>query len=92
MGGTHGKDVKHVIIRVPAVIKTWGDTVRRESLGVSHRQSTVIGWVLRIGITGISVCLAASHWQMDFSVLRQYFSSASAVEQSPTAMPRTKHG
>ena len=59
----------HVIIRVPVVIKTWGDAVRRESLGVCHRQSTVIGRVLRIGITGNSVCLAAYHWQMDFSCL-----------------------
>ena len=82
----------HVIIRVPAVIKTWGDAVRRESLGVCLGQSTVIGRVLRVGITGNSVCLATYHWQMDFSVLRQCLGSASAVEQSPTAIPRTKHG
>ena len=77
----------HVIIRVPAVIKTWGDTLRRESLGVSHGQSTVIGRVLHIGITGNSVCLAAYHWQMDFSaywtwlaVLRQCFSGGTAAD------------
>ena len=52
----------HVLIHVPAVIKTWGDAVRRESLGICHGQSTVIGRVLRIGITGNSVCLAAYHW------------------------------
>ena len=33
----------HMKIRVPAVIKTWGDAVKRESLGNSHGQSTVIG-------------------------------------------------
>ena len=48
-----------VIIRVPAVIKTWGDAVRRGSLGVCLGQSTVIGRVLRVGITENSVCLAA---------------------------------
>ena len=68
----------HVIIRVLAVIKTWGDAVRRESLGVCHGQSTVIGRVLRVGITGNSVCLAAYHWQMDFCMLRQCFSSRTA--------------
>ena len=51
----------HVIIRVPAVIKTWGDAVRRESLAVCHWQSTVIGRVLRVGIMGNSVCFAAYH-------------------------------
>ena len=51
----------HVIIRVPTVIKTWGDAVRRESLGVCLGQSTVIGRVLRVGITGNSVCLAVYH-------------------------------
>ena len=51
----------HVIISVPAVIKTWGDVVRRKSLAVYHGQSTVIGRVLRVGITGYSVCLAAYH-------------------------------
>ena len=51
----------HVIIRVPAVIKTWRVAVRRESLGVCHGQSTVIAWVLRVDITGNSVCLAAYH-------------------------------
>ena len=69
-----------------------GDAVRRESLVDSHGQNTVIRRVLRVGITGINVCLAAYHWQMDFSVLRQCLGSASAVEQPPTAMPRTKHG
>ena len=78
-------------MRVPAVIKTLGDAVRRDSLGVCHGQSTVIGRVLRVGITGNNVCLAAYHWQMDFSVLRQYSGSASAVEQPPTAIPHTKH-
>ena len=66
----------HVIIRVPAVIKTWGDAVRRESLGVCLGQSTVIGRMLRVGITGNSVCLAAYHWQLDFSVLGQGLGSA----------------
>ena len=80
----------HAIIRVPAVIKTWGDAVRRESLGNSHGQSTVIGRMLRVGITGNSVCLAACHWQIYFSVLRQCLGSASAVEQPPTAIPRHK--
>ena len=49
----------HVISRVPAVIKTWLDAVRRESLAVCHEQSTVIGRVLSVGITGNSVCLAS---------------------------------
>ena len=77
----------HVITRVPAVIKTWGGAVRRESLGVCHGQSTVIGRVLRVGITGNSVCLSAYHWQMDFSaywtwlaVLRLCFSSGTAAD------------
>ena len=69
----------HVIIRVPAVIKTWGDAVRRERLGVCLGQSTVIGRVLRVGITVNSVCLAAYHWQMDFSVNKQCLGSAQAV-------------
>ena len=51
----------HVIIRVPVVIKTWGDAVRPESLGVRLGQSTVIGRVLRVGITGNSMCLVAYH-------------------------------
>ena len=51
----------HMVLRVLAVIKTWGDAVRRESLGVCHRQSTVIGRVLRVGITGNSVCIVAYH-------------------------------
>ena len=51
----------HVIIRVPDVIKTLGDAVRRESLGVRHGQSMVIGRVLRVCITGNGVCLAACH-------------------------------
>ena len=100
MGGTRGNNVQHtwstrethVITRVPAVIETLGDAVRRERLGVRLGQSTVIGRVLRVGITGNSVFLAAYHWQMDFSVLGQCFGSASAVEQPPTAIPRTKHG
>ena len=66
----------HVIIRVPAVIKTWGDAERRESLGVCLGQTTVIGRVLRVGITANNVCLAAYHWQMDFSVLKQCLGSA----------------
>ena len=45
----------HVIVRVPAVIKTWGDAVRREGLGVCHGQSTVIGRLLRVGMKGNSV-------------------------------------
>ena len=48
------------------MIKTWGDAVRRESLGVRLGQSTVVGRVLRVGIMGNSVRLAAYHWQMDF--------------------------
>ena len=83
-GGTRGKDVQHTWttreIRVPAVIKTWGDAVRRESLGVCHGQSTIIGREVRVGITGNSVCLAAYHWQMDFSVLRQCFNSGTAAD------------
>ena len=70
----------HVIIRVPAVIKTWGDAVRRGSLGVCLGQSTDIGRVLRVGIMGNSMCLAAYHLQMDFSVLRQCFSSGTAAD------------
>ena len=50
-----------MIIRVSAVIKTSGDVVRCKSLGICQGQSTVIGRVLRIGITGNSVCLAAYH-------------------------------
>ena len=80
----------HVINRVPAVIKTWGDAVRRERLGICHGQSTVIGRVLRVGITGNSVRLASYHWQIYFSVLRQCLGSASAVEQPPTAIHRHK--
>jgi hypothetical protein len=56
----------HVIIRVSAVIKTWGD-VRRENLAVCHRQSTIIRRVLRVGIKRNSVCFAAYYWQVDFS-------------------------
>ena len=70
----------HMIIHVLAVIKTWGDAVRRKSLGVCHRQRTVIGRVLCVCITGNNVCLAAYHWQMDFSVLRQCFSSGTAAD------------
>ena len=75
----------HVIIRVPAVIKTWKDAVRGESLGACH--GPVSGRVLRVGIKGNSVCLVAYHWQMDFSigwtwlaVLRQCFSSGTAAD------------
>ena len=32
----------HLIIRVPAVIKTWADAERRESLAVCQGQSTII--------------------------------------------------
>ena len=81
----------HVMIRVPAVTKTWGDAVRRESLGVCRGQSTAITRVLRVGITVNSVCLAAFHWQKDFfhvhittwtwlTVLRQCFSSRTAAD------------
>ena len=77
----------HVIIRVPAVIITWKDAVRGESLGACHGQSRVSRRVLRVGITGNSVCLVAYHWQMDFSigwtwlaVLRQCFSSGTAAD------------
>ena len=65
--------------------------VRRESLGIGHGQSMVIGRVLHVGITGNSMCLAAYHWQIYFSVLRQCPGSASAVEQLPTAIPHAKH-
>ena len=77
----------HVIILVTAVIKTWGDAVRRESLGICYGQSTVIRRVLRVGIMGNSMCLAAYHWQIYFSALGQYLGSASAVEQPPMAIP-----
>ena len=87
---TRETHVKHVIIRVPAVTKIWGDAVRRDRLGVRLGQSTIIGRVLRVGITGNSMCLAAYHWQMDFSVLSQCLGSASAVEQPSTAIHRTK--
>ena len=77
----------HVIIRVPTVIKTCGDAVGRESLGVCHGQSTVIGRVLSVGITENILCLAAYHLQMDFSirwtwlaVLRQCCSSETAAD------------
>ena len=80
----------HMISRVPAVIKTLGDAVRRERLGSCHGQSTVIGRVLRVGITGNSVCLASYHWQIYLSVLRHCLGSSSAVEQPPTAIPRHK--
>ena len=99
-GGTRGKDVQHTwnTRDNPCsgsdqnVNKTWQDAVRRESLGVCHGQSTVIGRVVRVVITGNSVCLAAYHWQMDFPVLRQCLGGASAVEQPTTVIPRTKHG
>ena len=99
-GGTRCKDVQHtwntrethVIIRVPAVIKSWGHAVRRESLEACPGQSTVIGRVLRDGIAENSVCLAAYHWRMGFPVLRQCLGRASAVEQPLMAIPRTKHG
>ena len=77
----------HVIIRVPTAIKTWEHAVRRVNLTVLHRQSTVFGRVLRVGITENIVCLAAYHWQMDFApywtwlaVLRQFFSSGTAAD------------
>ena len=82
----------HVLIGVTAVIKTWGDAIKRESKGICHGQSTVIGRVLRIGITGNSVCLAAYHWQIYFSVLGQCLGSASAMEQPLTAIPRHTSG
>ena len=91
--GTHGKDLQHtvhLIIRVPAVIKTWGDAVRRESLGICHGQSRVIGRVLHVGITRNSLCLADYHWQIYFSVLRQCLGSASTMERPPPAVPRHK--
>ena len=40
----------------------------------------VIGWLLRVGITENNVCLAAYHWQMDFSMHRQCFSSETASD------------
>ena len=57
----------HMIIHVPAVIKTWGDAVRCETLVVCHGQSTVIRQVLSVGITGNSMRLATYHWQMFFA-------------------------
>ncbi|KAH3808554.1 hypothetical protein DPMN_136911 [Dreissena polymorpha] len=51
------KSEKHVIIRVPAVIKTLEDAVRRESLAGCHGHSTVIGRVFRVGIKGNGVFL-----------------------------------
>ena len=54
--------------------------LRRESLGVCHGQSTVIGRVLRVDITENNVCLAAYYWQTDFSVLRQCSSSGTASD------------
>ena len=65
-----------LIIRVPAVIKTWGDAIRCESLGVCHGHSTVIGRVLCVGITGNNVCLAAYPWKMDFCRVLDVVSSA----------------
>ena len=84
MGGMLCKDVQHtwntrethVIIRVPAVIKTCGDAVRRESLEACPGQSTVIGRVLRDVIAENSMCLVAYHWQMDFPMLRQCLGGA----------------
>ena len=72
---------RHLIIRVLAVIKTWGDALRPESLGVCHWQSTVTGRMLHVGITG----LITDKW------IFQCLGSASAVEQPTTAIPRTKH-
>ena len=90
MGGTRGKDVQHTwnTRDNPCSVGGWRGKTRK--LGVCHGQSTVIGLVLRVGITGNSVSSAAYHWQMDFSVLRQCLGSASAVEQPPTAIPRYK--
>ena len=70
----------HMIIHVLAVIKTWGDAVRRKSLGVCHRQRTVIGRLLCVCITGNNERLAAYHWQMDFSMLRQCLGSGTAAD------------
>ena len=82
------------MIRVPAVIKTWGDAVRRESLGICHGQSTVIGRVLRVGNTGKKRVFSGLSLTNIFfraqAVLRQCLGSASAVEQPPTAIPSHK--
>ena len=55
------------------------------SLVITPENFMMIQWwehcekrVLRVGITGNSVCLAAYHWQMDFCMLRQCFSSRTA--------------
>ena len=50
MGGTRGKHVQHT---------------RSTRSAFCHGQSTAIGRVLRVGIAGNSVCLAAYHCQMD---------------------------
>ena len=80
----------HVIIRVPAVIKTWWDAVRHESLGICQGQSTVIGRVLRVGITGNSLCLAGYHWQKYFSVPRQCFSLGTAADGHTPSQSKAK--
>ena len=77
----------HVVVHVPAVIKTWGDAVRRER-GLSRTEHSHRAGVMRwYHGTENSVCLAAYHWQMDFSaywmwfaVLRQCFSSGTAAD------------
>ena len=79
-----------MVIRVPGVIKTWGDAVRCESLGICHGRSTVIRQVLGVGITGNSVFSGLSLTNIFFTVLRQCLGSASAVEELPTAIPRHK--
>lgn len=66
----HGQDTGEtlMIIRVPAIIKTWRYAVRRKSLVVCHKQSMVIGQVLRNAIMGNSMYLAGYHSEMAFSV------------------------
>ena len=51
----------HVIIRVPAVIKTLEDAVRRVILAGCHGQRTVIGRVLRVGIKGHDLYFVVYH-------------------------------
>ena len=65
----------HVTIRVPAVGRR-GKT--RKFRGLSRAEHGH-GRVLRVGITGNSVCLAAYDLQMDFSMPRQCLGSAWAV-------------
>ncbi len=92
-GITCGKDVQHTwytrkthaIIRVMPAMKSWRDALGRESLAICHGQKTVIGGVLRVGITGNSVCLTSYHWQMDFTcgwlaVFRPCFRSGTVAD------------